>query len=225
MQWQTCCCSWSTQQVRVIVLGGGADNRVLGWNMNVLPKFANMHIVVTSLATVFMSCAAPACVSVRVSTDAGVWRSHASSLQVPLLQPVNITATALQLPTRAVAISVTLSLDPGVRTAFVLHQAGLRPQFGLIMGPGFNSSSRVKQQQVHNNNSSSSVGGLLGNDGGCSGSSSSSNVGFSEAVPLVLVPGATAALSFLLLPDPGERHRMCCGVLLLMPSFFVALFT
>ena len=132
----------------------------------------------------------PAAAVVSTATDAGVWRSHASSLQLPLQQPVNLTATALQLPSGALALSITLSLDPGVRTAFVLHQAGLRPQFGLILGPDFSS-------------------GVLG--AGSSGSSSSegsagSRVGFSEAVPLVLVPGGTAGLSFLLLPDPGE----CC---------------
>lgn len=109
-----------------------------------------------------------------------MWRSHASSLQLPLQQPVSLSATALQLPTGAVALSITLCLDPGLRTAFVLHQAGLRPQFGLVLGPGFSSSS----------SSSEGVG--------------ASRVAFSDAVPLVLVPGGTAGLSFLLLPDQGK---------------------
>lgn len=127
-------------------------------------------------------------VIVWVSADAGVWRSHASSMQLPLQQPVNITATALQLPSGAVAVNATLSLDPSLRSTFVLHQAGLRPQFGLVLGPGFSSSGVLQ--------GSSSSEGL--------GSSSSSRIGFSEAVPLVLVPGGAAGLSFLLLPDQGE---------------------
>lgn len=131
-------------------------------------------------------------------TDAGVWRSHASSLQLPLQQPVNLSATALQLPSGAVAISITLSLDPDLRTAFVLHQAGLRPHFGLLLGPGFSSSS----------SSSSEVQGQEGPGGEGLGGS---RVGFSEAVPLVVVPGGTAGLSFLLLPDPGgcPDHTAC----------------
>lgn len=129
----------------------------------------------------------------NTAADAGVWRSHASCLQLPLQHPVHLTATALQLPSGAVALSITLSLDPGIKTAFVLHQAGLRPQFGLLLGPEFNSSSSS---------------GVLG--AGASGSSSGgaegdSRVGFSEAVPLLLVPGGTAGLSFLLSPDPGTH--------------------
>jgi len=126
-------------------------------------------------------------VLVCLSADAGVWRSHASSMQLPLQQPVNITATALQLPSGAVAVNVTLSLDPSLRSTFVLHQAGLRPQFGLVLGPGFSSSGFLQ--------------GSSSNEGLGSGSS---RVGLSEAVPLVLVPGGAAGLSFLLLPDQGE---------------------
>lgn len=118
-----------------------------------------------------------------------MWRSHASSVQVPLQQPVNLTATALQLPSGAVALSITLSLDAALKTAFVLHQAALRPQFGLILGPGFYGGKGL--QGLANNSSSSSEG------------FGASRVGFSDAVPLLLVPGGTAGLSFLLLPDSG----------------------
>lgn len=93
---------------------------------------------------------------------------------------------------------MTLSLDPHLTcSTFILHQAALRPQFGLLLGPGLAaaggdiSNSRVSQ-------------GGAAVDEGLGGS----RVGFSEAVPLVLVPGGTAGLSFLLLPDPGE----CEGV-------------
>lgn len=115
-----------------------------------------------------------------------MWRSHASSLQLPLQQPVHLTATALQLPSGAVALSITLSLDPALKTAFILHQAGLRPQFGLILGPGFSTNGKGSG----GSNGSEGLGG--------------SRAGFSDAVPLVLVPGGTAGLSFLLLPDSGE---------------------
>jgi hypothetical protein len=127
------------------------------------------------------------------ASDAGVWRSHASCLQLPLQHPVNLTATALQLPSGAVALSITLSLEPGLKTAFVLHQAGLRPQFGLLLGPEFSSSS------------SSGVLGAGASSSSSGGAERDSRVGFREAVPLLLVPGGTAGLSFLLLPDPGNH--------------------
>lgn len=178
------CCCWCTLQGAPheclrdgLTRAAEVLGRQAGW-CTLTPVFSHTQLFQLSVSPLSM-----------LPTDAGVWRSHASSLQLPLQQPVNLSATALQLPSGAVAISITLSLDPSLKTAFVLHQAGLRPQFGLLLGHGFSSNS-------------SSSSGVQGQEGEGLGGS---RVGFSEAVPLMLVPGGTAGLSFLLLPDPGAH--------------------
>jgi hypothetical protein len=111
-------------------------------------------------------------------------------MHLPLQQPINITAQALLLPSGAVALSVTLSLNPGLHGSFILHEAGLRPQFGLMLPSEPGKPGRSSRAVEAGGSLSSSVQG--------------SAAGFSDAVPLLIVPGGSAGLSFLLLPDPGQ---------------------
>jgi hypothetical protein len=112
---------------------------------------------------------------------AGVWRSHSCCLQLPLQQPANVAAAALQLPNGAVAVSITLSLEPNASCSLLLVEAALRPQYGL----------------VHCGGSSSSSGGGLGL--GFGGPS------LSDVMPMRVLPGGSAALCCMLAQDQGER--------------------
>jgi hypothetical protein len=120
---------------------------------------------------------------------AGVWRSHSCCLQLPLQQPANVAAAALQLPGGRVAISITLSLEPNSSSSLLLLEAALRPQYGLML-------------------SSSSSGGLgLGSGGPCLG----------EVLPMRVLPGGSAGLCFMLMQDQGG-HMICgftCGLMTL----------
>jgi hypothetical protein len=115
----------------------------------------------------------------HVLLAAGVWRSHSCSLQLPLQQPANVAASALQLPGGAVAVSITLSLEPNASSSLLLLEAALRPQYGLVLS----SSS-----------SSSGVGGGgLGFGGPCLG----------DVMPMRVLPGGSAAVCFMLAQDQG----------------------
>jgi hypothetical protein len=119
---------------------------------------------------------------------AGVWRSHSCCLQLPLQQPANVAAAALQLPGGAVALSITLSLEPNACSSLLLLEAALRPQYGLMLsGSGGSSAS----------------GGLgLGSGGPCLG----------EVLPMRVLPGGSAGLCFMLMQDQGGSMvwRWCC---------------
>jgi hypothetical protein len=118
------------------------------------------------------------CITLR-DAAAGVWRSHSCCLQLPLQQPANVAAAALQLPGGRVALSITLSLEPNASSSLLLLEAALRPQYGLMLS-GSSSSSRS--------------GGLgLGPGGPCLG----------EVLPIRVLPGGSAGLCFMLMQDQG----------------------
>ncbi|WIA35159.1 hypothetical protein OEZ86_003631 [Tetradesmus obliquus] len=119
--------------------------------------------------------------ALQLEYTAGVWRSHSCSLQLPLQQPANISAAALQLPGGAVAVSITLSLEPDASSSLLLLEAALRPQYGLVLSGSCSSGS--------------SGGGGLGFGGPCLG----------EVLPMRVLPGGSAALCFMLVQDQGDK--------------------